>query len=81
MRRKYHDGNGTHHDNDVLVCRINFHLYILSYGDRQTISSLLRKLKQQSRDQIKSRKPGKGGFLGKISHDVTNILEFTIFFI
>lgn len=29
----------------------------ISYGERQTISSLLRKLKQQSRDQIKNRKP------------------------
>ena len=28
-----------------------------SYGNRQTIASLLRKLKQQSRDKMKSRKP------------------------
>jgi len=29
----------------------------ISYGNRQTIASLLRKLKQQSRDKMKSRKP------------------------
>ena len=28
-----------------------------SYGNRQTIASLLRKLKQQSRDKMKTRKP------------------------
>ncbi|KAF4523581.1 hypothetical protein B566_EDAN014329 [Ephemera danica] len=29
----------------------------ISYGDRQTISSLLRKLKQQSREQVEERRP------------------------
>ena len=33
------------------------YLYIFfSYGSRQTIAALLRKLKQQSRDKMKSRK-------------------------
>lgn len=30
---------------------------MLSYGDRQTITSLLRKLKQQSREALEERRP------------------------
>ena len=35
---------------------VTAYFIFFSYGDRQTITSLLRKLKQQSRDQIKNRK-------------------------
>ncbi len=33
-------------------------LYYISYGDRLTIANLLRKLKLQSKEQLKERKPG-----------------------
>ena len=38
-------------------CQLHWDVLFSSFGDRQVISALLRKLKHQSRDQIKRRKP------------------------
>ena len=44
-----------------------------SYGDRQTISLLLRKLKQQAKEKLKSRKPEMVDSLRKLGDFVVDL--------
>ena len=44
-----------------------------SYGDRQTISLLLRKLKQQAKEKLKSRKPEMVESLRKLGDFVVDL--------
>ncbi len=54
-------------------CSSFIHSRAFSYGDRQTISLLLRKLKQQAKDQLHSRKPDMIESLKKLGDFVVDL--------
>ena len=51
----------------------NVAVVCFSYGDRQTISLLLRKLKQQAKEKLKSRKPEMVESLRKLGDFVVDL--------
>ena len=55
--------------------KVNYNAAVVrfSYGDRQTISLLLRKLKQQAKEKLKSRKPEMVESLRKLGDFVVDL--------
>ena len=65
-----------YYERKVKKCRkfnCNVTVVRFSYGDRQTISLLLRKLKQQAKEKLKSRKPEMVESLRKLGDFVVDL--------